>query len=285
MAKNGHLAGLPRDPRGAELPTPATFLAAARNEERFAELVSAVVESTARRHAKSTRRNYDYWEDRLRRWMERPDTRWRLQELPGVPFSTLWPMTADGERIISLWLADITEGPVDGAEREAWLDAGGPPSPNTISSIVAALQARSTDWDQAGWAPSQMMKNFLTGLRRRMREVYGPDRQAEPLLAGHVGMIADSLWAEESPEALRDRVVLELVAAGIGLGGIARTRRSGLLAPRPGVVAEDSRANEDLYRATGEVGLPSLEVPGQARRGNKRDPGVLVCLAEHPALA
>ncbi len=53
----------------------------------------------------------------------------------------------------------------------------------------------------------------------------------------------------------------------------------------PGVVAEDSRANEDLYRATGEVGLPSLEVPGQARRGNKRDPGVLVCLAEHPALA
>lgn len=129
------------------------------------------------------------------------------------------------------------------------------------------------------------MENALTGLRRRLRDAYGPTRQAEPLLGlPHIGPIARHLAGKEAPEAALARLLLELHAAGIDGGGALRLTLDSVLQPRRGVVAADAAANEALFADTGTVGLRSLLVPGR-RRGRAREPDVLITLADQPELA
>lgn len=232
--------------------TPEGFLAAALNTGEIDGIAASIRRSVESRHATSTQTSYRYWVGRLRQWMEEPATRWRFRDLPAVPLESLWPVSSPSEQLIAVWLTDICEGPTDPDDLDDWLDVTGPPAPATLDQILAAVKAKSADQQQVGWAPSTWMAQFLTGLRRQLRATHGKNRQAEPLTAGHVVRIAEHLDAPpDARAAARDRVVLELVAAGVGYGAATRLR-------------------SDSYQPD----RGALVIPGQARRGGRRDPDV-----------
>lgn len=252
----------------------------------FVELRDQVAEAIRRRHAPATARNYDYWLGRLERWMGEPTTRFRFRDLPGVALDTLWPIDAQSEAMLMAWLRDITLGPTDPDELAEWLEVTGPMSPSTLTLIVSAIKARTTERQDRGWEPSTAMANVLRGLRRELRERHGPAGAAEPLLGmPHVAAIAEMLAGTDTPSAARDRLVCELHAAGVDGGGITRLRIGSVRAARPGIRAADAAANEALFRETGDVGAKSLVVPGQRRRGGRCDAERVVLLDDHPRLA
>lgn len=264
--------------------TPAKFLDAVADSADAAELIWGIEEARRSRHAASTRQNYDYWLSRLRRWMEEPTSRYRLREKPAVSFAALWPIGRDSEEVISMWFTDMNLGPTDPDDFEVWADLTGPLAPSTFGNVIAAIKARSSDYQETRWEPSTSMANAIAGLRRRLRDHYGADRQAQPLLANHVEKIATHLHGIDSPDAARDRLLLELHQARVDGGGASRLRLDSLVAPRRGIQAETGEANAKLYADTGTVGATALVVPGQNRRGGRRDPDVVLTLSEHPAL-
>jgi len=223
------------------------------------ELIEASQESARNRHAENTVIAYDYWWNRFACWCGEPESRWRARRAPALDPLTLLPMDQDGERIVSLWLHDLLLGPVDDGDVEEWC---GPPAPATYHSIQSALKARISDLCGVAWTPSAPMANVLKGLRRKARDAYGQDRQAAPLLAAHCAMIARMLL-EEPVADLRDRLLVELTAANVRPGGIFRLRVASL---------------------AGTAGDRELIVPGQRRRGNKRDADVIVRLIGRPEL-
>lgn len=252
----------------------------------FAEVRADVADAIRNRHAPSTAEGYDYWLGRLARWMEDPDSRFRFRELPPLSLDSLWPIGPESETIIVTWLRDITKGPKEPKAHAKWLAKTGPLSPSTLSLIISALKARTSERQETGWEPSTTVTNTLVGLRRELRERYGADRQAEPLLGGpHVAPIARHLAPTPGHDGARDRLLLELHAAGIDGGGISRLRVEALRAPRSGIAARNHEANVALYGETADVGARSLVVPGQARRGGRRDSDVVLTLEAYPQLA
>lgn len=248
----------------------------------LADLAEATADSHKARHAEKTQQAYDYWWGRLERWCELPATRYRLRGAPPLLVASLLPFDEAAERIVSLFLHDLFLGPKDPDVAEEWT---GPPAPNTVASIVAALKARSGDACGTRWSPSTSMSNVLKGLRNKCRRAYGADRQATPLLSAHVAVLARHLWVPEPPEAVRDRLILELTAAGLTPGDIARLASDALLVPAGDLAALTENANSRLFHMTGEVAAESLLVPGRRRRSGHSDPHKLLQLDHHPALA
>lgn len=265
--------------------TPAKFLLDVDGSDGAAELDWGIEEAIRSRHAASTRRTYDYWMGRLRRWMEEPEERFRLTHKPAIPFRTLWPIGRDSEQIIRFWLTDLNLGPAEPAEFEEWIETTGPLAPGTLDMVIAAIRARSSDFQDTRWEPSTKMSNTLAGIRRRLREHYGANRQAEPLLAAHVATIAAHLHGIDSPDAARDRLLLELHHVRVDGGGASRLRLDSLRTTRAGIVTVSGDANALPYAEAGPVAATALIVPGQNRRGGNSDRDVVLTLSEHPALA
>lgn len=258
------------------------FLGEVAASEDFDELRQDLSDTIRNRHAAQTRKSYDYWLSRLERWMGDPSSRFRFRTAAGLPLAALFPIDARSETLIVTWLRDITKGPTDPIEAEEWAEEVGPMAPATLSLIISALKARAAERQALPWDPSQKVVNVLAGLRRELREHYGSDRQAEPLLGpAHVAPIAKALAPSDSPEAARDRLILELHAVGLNSGEIARLTLSSLRVPRPGISAADHAANAALFTDTGDVGCRSLIVAGQNRRGGHSDPPKVLTLAEH----
>ncbi len=252
--------------------------------ERSSELDAALEAAWRSRHADATVAQYDYWFGRLRRWCEEPSRRHRDRDKPGFELRRLFPIGGASEAIMLRWIADELLGPEDPAVSEEWLVSRGPWSPATLSMVVAAVKARSADFQSHRWEPSEAAKGTLVGFRRRLRELYGADRQAQPLLADHVAAICAHVAATVSPTAARDRLVLELHAAGVDNGGIARLTVGSVVEPSR-VSCADAVTNAELFATSGRVGLRSLVVPGRNRRGGNTDEPQLVTLVDHPLLA
>ena len=158
-------------------------------------------------------------------------------------------------------------------------------APATLALIIAAIKARAAERQRMLWEPSITVTNVLTGLRRELREHYGSDRQAEALLGPtHVTAIARSVAPRDSPDAARDRLILECHAVGLNGGSTSRLTIAAIRAPRAGIAAAGHAANVALYLDTGDVGLRSLVVPGQNRRGGHSDPPRVITLGDHPHL-
>lgn len=258
---------VPNDPVGH-------FLEVAGSSAEADELVDGAREAFLSRHADSTRVAYDYWAGRLRRWMEEPESRFRLANAPEMPFDSLWPIGKNSENVITMWLIDLNLGPTDPEAFEEWNETVGPLSPSTLRSAVSALKARSLDFQEQKWQPSDRMLRTIGGVGRRLRTAYGPNRQAEPLLSVHVARIAEHLGQIDSPDAARDRLLLELHAAGVDGGGISRCRLDSVLPSHP---ASNSPELPDGP-------LDTLVVPGQNRRGGQRDPDIELSLSDRPEL-
>lgn len=248
----------------------------------LADLVEESEDSHKSRHAEKTKDSYDYWWGRLERWCAMPSTRYRLRGAPPLAIASLLPFDEAGEQIVSLFLHDLFLGPKDPDAAEEWT---GPPAPSTIATIVAALKTRSGDACGTKWSPSTSMTNVLKGLRAKCRKAYGADRQATPLLSAHIAVLARHLWVPEPPAAIRDRLILELTAAELSPGDIARLASDALLAPAPDLTVRTEEANARLFQATGMVGAESLLVPGRRRRAGHVDAPTLVRLDDRPALA
>lgn len=251
----------------------------------FKQFREDVVTTTRNRFAKNTLTSYDYWLGRLEKWLKTPTTRFRFREVGPMPLAALWPIGWNSEDVIVSWLGDITKGPTDPEAYQEWAEETGPMSPSTLGLILAAIKAAATERQEMPWKPSTSFQNYFAGLTRELRESYGSDRQAEPLLGHqHVTPIAAMLSPVDPPDASRDRLLLELHAAGVDGGGTARLRMTSVREPRPGIAAADHRANVALYNDTGDVGQRSLIIPGQRRRGGNADADAVVTLADHPQL-
>ena len=263
-----------------------SFLSDVEASADFDEVRADVALAIRNRHARATADGYDYWLGRLERWMVEPGSRFRFTDAAPVPLDALWPMTAQSETVIVAWLRDITKGPKDPQAYETWAEATGPLSPATLGLIISAIKARTAERQDAVWEPSTTMANVLRGLRRELRERYGSDRQAEPLLGRqHVALIAKHLAVRDGVDAARDRLLLELHAAGVDGGGISRLRVGSLRHPRRDVAAATHEANVALFRDMGDVGARSLVVPGRGRRGGNRDEEVVLTLDTNAHLA
>lgn len=251
----------------------------------FEEFREGVAATTRNRFAENTLTSYDYWLRRLESWLKTPAMRFSFREARPMPLDELWPIGWKSEDVIVSWLRDITTGPTDPKAYEEWAEETGPMSPSTLGLILAAIKAAATEHQEMPWKPSTSFQNYFEGLTRELRELYGSDRQAEPLLGHqHVTPMAAVLAPADPPDASRDRLLLELHAAGVDGGGMARLLMSSVREPRPGITAVDHRANVALYRDTGDVGQRSLIIPGQRRRGGNADAEVVLTLVEHPQL-
>lgn len=260
------------------------FVEQLRSDPSAAELFDSVPELIQARHAPNTRRSYDGWWEKFTTWLTEPGLRWRGADAGPFSVDALIPFDEGAEFLLLCWLQDSLYGPTDEGERGEWLDVRGPWSPNTLGIAISAVKARVSERQRIGWEPSTWMQNSLRGLRKKLRENYGSDHQAEPLLGAHVEAIASMLGAVDSPGAARDRLLLELHAADVDGGGISRLQLGSVLNPRPGICADSGVANAALYADTGTVGRRALVVPGQRRRGGNSDPDVVLTLDEHPYL-
>lgn len=240
------------------------------------------------RHAVSTATNYDYWWGRFLDWCEHPERRRLVREIPSVTFedlAELGPNHAHVEGLMMAWLKELAFGGADTAEAIAeYFEEDNGLSPNTFHSVIAALKARSKDQFRQKWNPSDLAETKLQGMRARLRRHWGKDSQATPLLGTHVAAIARVL-AEQAHQShnYRDLLIAELSAAGLTPAEIGRLGPVCIADPGD-VIAKTAKANEELFTATGQVGIRSLIVLGQNRKGGKQDPTKLIPLGDDAPL-
>lgn len=137
-----------------------------------AEIPEAIRKAKKARHSANTRQSYDYWFGRLRQWMEDPTKRNRMRTKPAIELSTLFPIGPMSELLIAAWISDVLLGPTDPEDAEEWVQTAAPWAPSTLNQVVAALRARSRDWQSTRWEPSDDMLETLTGFRRQLAERY-----------------------------------------------------------------------------------------------------------------
>lgn len=244
-------------------------------------------ETKKRRHARNTIRNYDYWWDRFDTWCADPSVRIRGRALPAAtPAMAFDPTDARGLQVLLIFLYELVHGPEDTTAREIWMEDFGPVAPTTLAGAMSALKARCTDHLGHGLVLTAEVQDALRGLRRIARDAYGKDRRATPILAEHLRTMLRYLAGPDDPLIARDRLLLELTAAGVSPSEIARLRLDGLLDPTAGLVATTPTANTDLWAATGVVGARTLLVPGRLLGGGRQAASrIITLLPGHPLTA
>jgi integrase len=251
------------------------------------QLSSAAV---AAQHATSTRTGYDYWLGRFERFCVNPSERLVMAGEAGIPLAVVFSPKNANERLsqetfIFGFIAELTLGPQDEALQEVWKTNIGPIDPATITAVLAALKHGSKQWD--AWVPSETFQAAMKGLKRGLREAedYEARGPAQAIAAKPLALMAAELEAVPGKAAARDRLVCELLAAGVSVAGIGRLTWGDVMDPPAGVTASSPAANAALHKKTGLVGLRSLVVPGQVRKGNNQDPALCVALVAWPELA
>ena len=235
------------------------------------------------RHAPGTIKTYDYWVDRFSQWLEDPAERYSLKSTPAMNLQMVFSdLYGGGEDFILMWIFDVCVGPLDPAENKVWAEDTGPIAPSTLGVIESALISYA--FDKGTWKPSSTTKASLKGIRNRLRDASASTRQAHPIVGSALLKMSAVLTAATTPAATRDRLVLELLGAGVPLAGINRLRFGSVLHPEGETAVCSHKANLKLFTATGTVGSRSLLVPGQTRRGGHVDPGQLRTLSAWPEL-
>ena len=259
--------------------------------DELADIDGLLSEAKRRRHAETTRDTYDYIWSRFERWLANPAERNRTRNVPAYSLNAITdPNDPAQEALVLAYLTDLVAGPSDEAEFEEWLNderPGSPKSPNTFNSLVAAIKARLGDHTGIEWAKSEAAKGTLAGLRRTLRENYGKDRRATPLLAHHVATMTTFLATERLPHVIRDLAIVEMNVAGLTAAEIARLSHFAVARPTTmmgSIVATTWEANVEYFEQTGNVAMRCLRVPGQVRKGGKQDPTRLVELPAHSPL-
>lgn len=234
-------------------------------------------------HGPRTRQSYDYWWDRFVEWLGDPEKRTVGRSWPTTPLSVFGTVVGSetADDLIFAWLSEKAYGPEDEGANALWLEDGGSVSPNTLSIVVAALKARIPRLIDDVWVPGSKLEKRIKGMRRHCRAEYGSDVKAFALVTAQVAMMAAYLSAAEDEQLARDRAVLELSVAGVGAAEIARCSADAVRSPSPGVNTTDPAVNEQLYRDAGLLGMRTLVVPGQGRRGGARSPSRLIPLTPH----
>lgn len=249
------------------------------------ELPQAIHEAKASKYADKTRENYDYWFGRLRKWMEDPTTRHRMQSKPAIPLRTLFPIGKVSETLIATWIIDEVLGPTDPDDNEEWVQTTGPWAPSTLTGVMSAVKARSRDWQATRWEPSDDMLDMLVGLRRKLAARH-TTRQASPLLADQIVGMCQHLWRVESPLLARDRLIFELTDIKLTPGQIARVDLASVIAAGQHVAERSTRTSTGEKVSWTEAGKfgRRLVIAGQRRRGDKQDPPTVIDLQQHPHL-
>ena len=244
--------------------------------------------SVRARHADTTADNYDYWWGRYLFWLEHPGTRLSMDALPAMNLETLQTLGPNHpvvEGMTVAWLQELTYGGNDNdAAIAEWFEDDNGMSPNSFSTVVASLKARFSDQTRQKWVVSAAYEDELTGMRRTLREWWGKEGRATPLLGRHVAAIAASISkTAHHTGSPRELLIAELSAAGLTPAEIGRLPYDPV-AFADQLTAETEAASEELFRSTGQVGMDTLVVPGQSRKGGKQDPPKLVVLHEHSTL-
>ena len=236
---------------------------------------------------KNTQTSYRYWMSRLRRWCEKPESRFRGREDGPIPFDSLFPVSINTEAVFRVWLEDVTNGPTDVEEWQEWKEDTGKFAPSTLTIIQAALKNEISNRQVWPWEPTTSFRNWWRGLRNQCGLGYRT-RQATPLCGDEVYKIARHLYLNETPLLARDRVVLEATVAGLTPAEIGRLRLGSVLDDASGTVKRTGKTPDGATVEWEETALFSgkrLVVPGQVRSHGKRSEATVLDLTEHPQLA